>query len=67
MPLGLLSNLSHTLSNGSGPPGTNLRVLADITIREALKDHKISPKAAKSQEQRHTIISASDMKTQFPL
>ena len=37
LPLGLFSNLTHTLSGGrGGPPGTSLRVLADITIREAL-------------------------------
>ena len=37
LPLGFLSNLTHTLSGGrGGPPGTSLKVLADITIREAL-------------------------------
>ena len=64
MPLGLFSNLSHTLTKGSGPPGTNLRVLADIIIQEALKEHKSDDLDA---SKRHTIISAADMKTQFPL
>lgn len=41
MPLGLFANLSHALSRGSGPPGTNLRVLADVTIKEALKERDI--------------------------
>ena len=66
VPLGLFSNFSHSVTKGSGPPGTSLRVLADVTIREALKDRQQDDKR-KDNEERHTIISAADMKTPFPL
>ena len=65
MPLGLLSNLTHKVSGGQGPPGTNLRVLADITIREALKVHNDDQNT--DEKKQYTIISAADMKTRFPL
>ena len=61
LPLGLLSNLGHTVTNGQGPPGTSLRVLADITVREALKDR------SDDESSGHQIISAVEMKTPFPL
>ena len=62
VPLGLAANLTHRVT-GSGPPGTNLRVLVDHTIREALRDHQTDDRTS----QRHVIISALDMKTSFPL
>ena len=68
MPLGLISNLSHALTPPStrlqGPPATNLKVLADVIIREALKRDTHS--SGNGEAARHTIISATDMKT-FPL
>lgn len=36
VPLGIASNLGSAFSRGKTPSGTNLRTLADITIREAL-------------------------------
>lgn len=65
VPLGLLSNLSHTmaLAGSSGPPGTNLRVLAEHTIQEAVTVHTNDLQAVA----RHKIITAAQMKTSFPL
>ena len=63
VPMGLLSNLGHKLTGGQGPPGTNLRVLVDVIAREALHSNE----DVSTSQANHRIVSARDMKTQFPL
>ena len=58
VPLGIASNLSSTITQGRTPSGTNLRTLADVTIREALmelQDERIS-KIITSEEMRAKVF-----------
>ena len=62
IPLGVASNLGHKLlskvdASKAGPPGTNLRVLVDHIIKEALTSHNDERGSG------HKIIRAAEMKS----
>lgn len=57
VPLGIASNISSTFSRGRTPSGTHLRVLADITIKEALSELQA--------ERESKIITSEEMRAKF--
>ena len=38
VPMGIAANIGSTITGGRAPAGTNLRILADVTINEAMRE-----------------------------